>query len=65
MSMTYQAKHLDYLAQVTELLNKLPANDDLFVNVTLHDEAGQKVGEWSDEIAPDAWYFREVDDEQR
>lgn len=62
MKMTYQAKHLAYIARVTELLNQLPDDDDIYIGVTLYDtHEHQKIGEWSDEIAPDAWYYQEED----
>lgn len=58
--MTYFAQHLAYIAKVTELLDQLPPNDDLYIGVNLYTSAEhKKVGEWSDEIAPDAWYYEE------
>ncbi len=59
--MTYFAKHLAFLAAVTEALNKLPTNTDFYVHVELRETGThRKVGEWSDEISGEDWYFSET-----
>ncbi|WP_296249628.1 hypothetical protein [uncultured Stenotrophomonas sp.] len=58
--MTYFSQHLDYITKVTEALNQVPANDDLYIGVTLYEsDTHRKIGEWSDEIATGAWYYEE------
>jgi len=59
--MTYFAEHLDYIAKVTAALNALPPSKDFYVHVELREEGSHsKVGEWSDEISNDAWYYEET-----
>lgn len=61
MSMTYFAENLAYIQAVTEALNTLPHSADFYVHVELRAEGSHtKVGEWSDEIAPNAWYYKET-----
>ncbi len=56
--MTYFVEMLRYLTAVTEALNKLPTCKDIYVHVELREEGThRKLGEWSDEIASDTWYF--------
>ena len=55
---TWFAEHLDFIGAVTKALNELPTNNDFYGHVELrHEGSHVKAGEWSDEIAPDAWYF--------
>jgi len=51
-------EHAKYVANVLEALNKLPANDDFYLDIRLKDTAGTTVGEFSDEVSPNAWSFR-------
>lgn len=64
MSMTLFVEQLRYITAVTEALNALEVNDEHFyVHVELREEGThRKVGEWSDEIAGDAWYFNETEE---
>ncbi len=56
--MTYFAKHLRFLAAVTEALNQLPRTDEFYVHVELREAgSGEKLGQWSDEISRDDWYY--------
>ena len=58
--MAYFSQHLAYIAKVTKALNQVPTNDDLYIGVNLYEsDTHRKIGEWSDEIAPDAWYYEE------
>ena len=60
--MTYFAEHLAYIADVTRMLNALGTNSDYYVHVELREEGThRKVGVWSDEVAPDSWYYNEDD----
>lgn len=61
MGATWFAEHLDYISAVNKALNALPEAKDFYVHVELREEGtGKTVGQWSDEIAPDAWYFEEL-----
>lgn len=58
MSLPLFAENLAYIAAVTDALNRLPETKDFYVHVELRSEGDHvKVGQWSDEIAGDAWYF--------
>ncbi len=57
---TYFFEHLRLIAAVTEMLNKLPTADSMYVHVELRSEGDHAVvGQWSDEIASDSWYYEE------
>lgn len=59
---SYFESEIAYIAAVTKMLNstELPENDNMYIHVELRDSAGHTVvGRWSDEIAPDAWYYEE------
>jgi len=61
-SIMWFTKHLDFISQVTKTLNSLPPLDDFYIHVELREEGThRKVGEWSDEIAHDDWYFNETE----
>ena len=70
MSLSYYLEDMRLITYVTEMLNKLPASDrdTYWVKVQLVEIDGEKndrvVGEWSDEIAPDAWSYREIEAQQ-
>ena len=61
-TMNYFEDQLDVVRAVLKMLNETEIPEDgsggFHIQVTLHDEFGQKVGFFSDEIAPDAWYFQ-------
>jgi len=62
-TMPWFGANLDYLAAVTRMLNEseLPESSDFYIHVELReDTTHRKVGEWSDEIASDAWSFSVV-----
>ena len=66
MSIPWFGRNLNYIAAVTQMLDKtdLPPDDDFYIHVELREATThKKVGEWSDEIADDAWYFQETSDE--
>ena len=57
---SYFAEHLAYIAKVTQMLNELTPCKDFYIHVELREEGTHTpVGEWSDEIAPDCWYYEE------
>lgn len=65
MIQTFFVDHLSFIHEVTKALNALPTNSDFYIHVELREEGThRKVGEWSDEIAPDAWYFEAKDADQ-
>lgn len=62
--MPWFSDHLDFLGAITKALNALPTNDHFYVHAELREEGThRKVGQWSDEIGPDSWYFEEADSE--
>lgn len=58
-------KDLELIAKVTKVLNELGEEIDgefMYVHVELRAKGGgEKVGEWSDEIGPDSWYYQPLD----
>lgn len=65
MTNTWFSDHLDYIGSVTKALNALPPSTqtDFYIHVELREEGTyRKVGQWSDEIGPDSWYFEEAGD---
>ncbi len=58
--MTYFVDVLEFLAAVTRMLNQLPTNQHVYLSVELREKDTHRVlGAWSDEIAPDSWYYEE------
>lgn len=63
MNMPWYSENLDYLAAVTRMLNEtsIPESDDFYIHIELREaDTHRKVGEWTDEIAADAWSFSEA-----
>lgn len=57
--MLYQ-QNLEYVLAVTKMLNEteLPEDGSSYIHVELREmDTHVKLGEWSDEIASDAWAF--------
>lgn len=63
MNIIYQ-EQADFIAGALRVLNKLgpelPASSGYYLHVELHDEDGNRVGRFSDEIASDAWAYEAV-----
>ena len=63
-SIPYYAEDLALIGAVTKALNELPTSDSYALRVQLlaidGDTNDAVIGEWSDEIAPDAWSYRET-----
>ncbi len=58
---SYFADDTAYIAAVTSALNDLPESKNLYLTVEVKEQESQaKVGDWSDEIAADAWYYTET-----
>lgn len=63
MSWPKYIEQLDYIKAVTEMLNAGPGAPEsvgYHIHVELREnDTFRKVGEWSDEIAPDCWSYED------
>ncbi len=61
MSYPYYVEQLEYITNVTKILNSMKSTDGVYIHVELREEGSHsKIGEWSDEIASDCWSYTET-----